>query len=104
MKAKLRLRNPDWNKTEAAFAKELDCRPSILWWSFEPLKLRLAKGCFYSPDFVVLYADGSVHVYEVKGFWRDDARVKIKTAAALFPLFHFHAVQKIKGGWKYEDF
>ena len=104
VKAKLSLREPAWNKTEAAFARELGCRPSIVWWAYEPLKLRLADKCFYSPDFAVLFKDGSFHIYEVKGFWRDDARVKIKTAARLFPMFSFHAVTRIKNGWKQEDF
>jgi len=103
-KAELECREPEMNKLEAAFARELSCRPAILWWGFEPLKLRLAKKCFYTPDFGVLYKDRSFHLYEVKGFWREDARVKLKVAAQSFPMFSFHAVTRTKSGWRQEDF
>ena len=73
------------------------------WW-YEPLKLRLAATCFYTPDFLLQYADEHLQLHEVKGFWRDDARVKIKVAAALYPCFTFRAVRWVKGFWRYEDF
>jgi hypothetical protein len=38
-----------------------------------------------------------------KGFWQDDAKVKIKVAASIYP-FKFIAVKKIKGGWEQEEF
>lgn len=45
--------------------------------------------------------------HEVKGFWRDDARAKIKIAADLYP-FRFIAVMKRRkkdgGGWSEEVF
>ena len=100
-----------WNKTEKAFGDELELWKrggEITWWAFEPIKLRLAKSCFYTPDFAVMQADRSFEFFEVKGFWRDDARVKIKVAVKLFPMFRFTAVSmKAKrdgGGWKYEVF
>lgn len=48
-----------------------------------------------------------MELHEVKGFWQDDARAKIKIAAAMFP-FRFFAV-KVKtkregGGWDVEEF
>lgn len=94
------------NATEEAFAMRLSAlvkRGEILWWEYEPLKLRLAKKTFYTPDFGVLAKDGGLELIEVKGFWRDDARVKIKVAAATFPFFRFTAVTRQKGGgWHYE--
>jgi hypothetical protein len=46
-------------------------------------------------------------MHEVKGFWTDDARVKIKVAADLYP-FRFIAAQALPkkqgGGWKIEEF
>jgi hypothetical protein len=42
-------------------------------------------------------------MHEVKGFWQDDARVKIKVAASIYP-FKFIAVKKAKGGWEREEF
>ena len=99
------------NKTEQAYADHLErIRQSgiILWWEFEAVKLRLADNTFYSPDFAVLMADtGLLEMHEVKGFWQDDARVKIKVAASLFP-FRFVALKakakKDGGGWAVEEF
>lgn len=105
-----RLKTGAMNKTEVDYARHLDLLKAsgdILWWAFEPLKLRLADNTFYSPDFGVLRADGALELHEVKGFWQDDARVKIKVAAALFPA-KFIAVKaeakKRGGGWLIEEF
>ncbi len=94
------------NKTEAAYAGELELRRlagEVAWFAFEAIKLRLAVKTFYTPDFLVVLADGEVQFHEVKGFWREDARVKIKVAAELFP-FAFIAICKTKGGWETEYF
>jgi hypothetical protein len=45
-----------------------------------------------------------MELIEVKGFWRDDARVKIKVAREMFPWFVWTAVKVYRGGWKYENF
>ncbi|MNU08900.1 hypothetical protein D3C72_2551680 [compost metagenome] len=52
-------------------------------------------------------ADGVMECHEVKGHWLDDARAKIKIAAAMYP-FRFIAV-KVKptrdgSGWAVEEF
>lgn len=94
------------NKTEAAYAEHLAARQhagEVAWFEFEAMKLRLADKTFYTPDFAVMLADGTIEQHEVKGFWEDDARVKIKVAAALFP-FRFIGVKKSKGGWDFEAF
>lgn len=94
------------NRTEAAYAEHLTLRQQsgdIAWFAFEAMKLRLADRTFYTPDFAVMLTDGTIEQHEVKGFWEDDARVKIKVAAALYP-FRFIAVQKQKAGWKFEEF
>lgn len=98
------------NKTEAAYEKDLrDAQTlgDIQWYLFEGLKLRLADNCFYTPDFIVLASDNVLECHEVKGFWTDDARVKIKVAAQRFP-FRFKAVRarakKNGGGWEVETF
>jgi hypothetical protein len=89
---------------ETVLAPELAKGTLKAWW-YEPLKLRLAKACFYTPDFLLQYADDHLQMHETKGgFWRDDARVKIKVAARLYPCFTFRAVQYSKGVWRYEDF
>jgi hypothetical protein len=79
----------------------------ILWHKFDGIKLRLADNTFYTPDFAVLAADGVMELHEVKGFWQDDARAKIKIAAAIYP-FRFIAVmakpKREGGGWSVEEF
>jgi hypothetical protein len=103
-----RLKTGQMNKTEAEYGKLLELRKQageVLWYLFEGVKLRLADNTFYSPDFTVMLADGTMEIHEVKGHWEDDARVKIKVAAERFP-FRFIAVKKRPkkdgGGWATE--
>lgn len=105
-----RLPTGAMNKTEAAYEAHLILLRNagqVLWFKFEAVKLRLADNTFYTPDFAVLAVDGVFELHEVKGFWEDDARVKIKVAAALFP-FRFKAIKvlakKHGGGWEAEEF
>jgi hypothetical protein len=101
-----RLTTEAMNGTEAAYDAYLwllRASGDILWHKFEAIKLRLADATFYTPDFAVLPASGVLEMHEVKGFWRDDARVKIKVAASIYPL-RFIAVTKIGTNWKCEEF
>lgn len=105
-----RLKTGQMNKTEASYAKHLALLQhagEIAWHKFEGLKLRLADNTFYTPDFAVMSADGVMECHEVKGFWQDDARAKIKIAADLYP-FRFIAIKaktkKDGGGWEVESF
>lgn len=95
------------NKLEAAYAAALgeeQRQGRISWFAYEPMKLRIGKACYYTPDFLVVRADGVLEVHETKGFWRDDARVKLRAVAERFP-FVFVAVQRAAGGaWKREFF
>lgn len=105
-----RLKTGEMNKTEAAYDAylwQLHAIGEVLWHKFEAIKLRLAGNTFYTADFFVLAADGVLEVHEVKGFWEDDARVKIKVAAEHFP-FRFKALKPVSkkngGGWSCEEF
>lgn len=105
-----RLKAGAMNKTEQAYGAYLETLKSakeIDWYKFEGVKLRLADNTFYTPDFAVMGANGLMEMHEVKGFWQDDARVKIKVAADLYP-FRFIAVKarakKNGGGWDREVF
>ncbi|THJ32395.1 DUF1064 domain-containing protein [Lampropedia aestuarii] len=105
-----RLKTGQMNKTEAAYGAHLALRQhagEIHWHKFEGLKLRLADNTFYTPDFAVMAADGVMELHEVKGFWQDDARAKIKIAADMYP-FRFIAIKaktkKAGGGWEVEAF
>lgn len=110
MQALGRLKTGAMNKTEAQYAALLTDHLAcgvIAWFKFEGLKLRLADNTFYTADFAVMNRDGVMELHEVKGFWQDDARVKIKVAADLYP-FRFIAVKprakKNGGGWEREVF
>lgn len=95
------------NKTEKHRAVELEAMrrgQRIASWSFERVTLKLADDCRYTPDFFVVDLLGGITFEEVKGFWRDDARVKIRVAAQQFPQFTFTALRLEKGQWQREDF
>lgn len=80
------------NKTEAAFLAKLRAEKWD-WIGIQSITLKLGDDCRYTPDFVTL-RDGSLVVWEVKGFFRDDAKVKIKAAARSFPFFNFIVVTR----------
>lgn len=101
-----RLKQGEMNKTEAAYANLLETKKRIgevVWYEFEPMNLRIADKCFYSVDFLVMLSNGQLECHEVKGYWTDDALVKIKAAAAKFP-FRFIAVRLVKGNWEIKEF
>ena len=91
------------NKTERAFLQFLRVARSGCWIGVQNITLKLADDTRYTPDLSCVGTQGNLHFWEVKGFWRDDARVKIKVAARMFPWARFTAVQRIKGEWKFEE-
>ena len=98
------------NQTEADYGALLEMRKvagDIEDYHFEAITFKLGDNCRYTPDYMVEFYDKHKEIHEVKGFWRDDARVKIKWAAEKFRGFDFIAVQKKKkkdgGGWKIEE-
>lgn len=94
------------NQTETRYAARLTAlykAGEIAWFAFAPMNLRLGDKCFYSVDFMVMLNDGKLEAHEVKGYWTDDALVKIKVAAEKFP-FQFVAVKWIKGQWEFTMF
>lgn len=104
-----RLKAGERNKTEQAyenFLTALQHAGSVLWFKFEGIKLRLADNTFYTPDFAVMLASGQMELHEVKGFMQEDANVKIKVAAEMYP-FRFVIVRtkpkKEGGGWKFQE-
>jgi hypothetical protein len=110
MQALGRLKTGVMNKTEEAYDKTLAARQyagDVAWYRFEGIKFRLADNTFYTPDFAVMLASGAMECHEVKGFWQDDARAKIKIAADQYP-FRFVAIKakakKDGGGWAEEEF
>lgn len=105
------LRPRKMNKLEARYAEYLEAQKGlgeVLWYDYEAITLRLGDDCRYIPDFLVLVRSGHLEVRETKGFWEDDAKVKIRVAAELYPVFRFVAIQEVPkkdgGGWKETDF
>lgn len=101
-----RLKTDAMNRTEKAYfgyLEALKAQGAVAWFKFEGIKFRLADKTFYSPDFAVMLSSGEMQIHEVKGFWTDDARVKIKMAAELYP-FKFIAVKYKNKNWIVEEF
>lgn len=102
-----RMKAGKMNKTEAAYEQVLKARKfagEIEWYAFEPINIRLADKCFYSPDFMVMLAGGAIEIHEVKGtFIQDDALVKIKAASEALP-FQFCIMKLENGQWIRRDF
>lgn len=97
------------NVWEESYASKLEAEKrigDILWWKFEGIKLKLGGGAYFCPDFIVMTSTGQLEVHEVKGFWREAAKVRMKTASEMYP-FRFIAVSKskqVKGAWEVEAF
>lgn len=96
----------EMNKTEKAYAERLDLLQragEIASFRFGSVKLKLADKTWYTPDFYVVYPD-HIEFHEVKGFWEDHARVKIKVVAEMYPEYLFVAMRRVKGEWEREAF
>jgi hypothetical protein len=105
------------NKLEARFAEQLEawrmCE-EIEWWQFEPVKLQLAMGAGYRPDFMT-FGGGfpymsdpwdprrQVVFFEVKGFMRESANVRIKVAARTYPFWRFVLVRWNRKEWQFTE-
>lgn len=95
----------EMTKLEADYASFLELAKrgdGCLDWRYEPVKFRLADRTYYTPDFMVVMPDGEIQFHETKGFWRDDARVKFKVVAELFPMFTWIAVTRKNHEWSIE--
>lgn len=105
-----RLKSGAMNNTERDYSEHLSLRKAggeVAWFKFEGLKFRLADNTFYTPDFAVMLADGQLEAHEVKGYWEDDARAKIKIAADMYPIKFVAVMKRSKkegGGWAFEEF
>lgn len=100
------------NRTEAEYGLLLEAllrAGDIEWYGFEAFNLKLADKTYFKPDFVVK-RNGLTEFHEVKakrrgsavGHFEDDARVKIKVAAAKFP-YKFVAVIRGDRDWETEE-
>jgi hypothetical protein len=112
MKANQALRReilgPDkMNQTEREFSFMLEAKKrlaEIEWWAFEAIKLKLADGAWYTPDFMSWGTDDNygkvITFYEIKGgFIREAAMVRFKVARQRFRWADFQMWQKVDGRW-----
>jgi hypothetical protein len=100
----------EMNGLEKRYAQHLGVRKAtgeVLDWRFEPLKLLLAPKATFTGDFVVKTAAG-LELHETKGWWEEDARLKMKWAAKDFR-WMFSRIVGVKWDakrkdWQYEEF
>jgi hypothetical protein len=90
----------EMNRTEEDYGSRLEIlrrSGQILQWGFQAMTLRLGADVRYTPDFTVLVPVGPglcrLEQHETKGYMRDDAKVKVTVAAALFPWMTFFVVR-----------
>jgi hypothetical protein len=90
------------NRDELRFAEELKQQRHaglIQSFYFEKVKFRLAEKTFYTPDFLVVGPD-HLTIVEVKGFAFDDALVKFKVAAELYPWCKWRMIRWKSKQWE----
>lgn len=85
------------NKLERAYLCYLrSLKPA--WIGIQNISLKLAADTRYTPDLWCLL-DSQLSAREIKGFMRDDARVKLMVAARQFPWISFILVTSKNGAW-----
>jgi len=104
-----RLKTGEMNKTEKAYSIHLAGLMhigEIVFWKFEGIKFRLANNTFLTPDFIIMKPSGEIQILEVKGYMMDDANIKLKVAAEMYP-FRFFVIRKCRkkdgGGWSSQE-
>lgn len=109
--------SPEMNKTEAAYDAHLTLlgrTGAVLWHKFECVTVKLAHDCRLTPDFLVMLPDGHLEFHDTKGakkikvgkragqrtaYAEEDALIKAKVAAALFPIPLFFVWPEPNGEW-----
>jgi hypothetical protein len=92
------------NKLETRFAEMLRESPLVSRWYPQAVKLRLAGTTSYTPDFFVILRDGRQAMVETKGWLREDAAIKIKVAADMYPCWDWYLVYAGNGhAWRVRE-
>lgn len=107
-----RKKKGEMNASEEKFARYLmglQLAGEIVWWKHEGIKLQLADRTTLTVDFNVMFTDGLLVMFDVKGakaIIEEDAKVKMKVAAEQYPFVFRYAFPQTKaegGGWKFEE-
>lgn len=109
-KGKTKPRDSGMNKTEARYSIHLEAlkqKGEVAWYAFEAWKLRLTDTSSWTPDFVVMLADGSIELHDCKAYWKKkgkpgiepDALEKMKQAAETYWMLTVKAVWEVDGKW-----
>jgi hypothetical protein len=87
-----------------SYAQHLELRRKvgdIVWWAFEPIRVRVAKNTYFVPDFMVMLSSGELELHDTKGskrvtrksglveevaYTKEDAQMKMKIVAELLPI------------------
>lgn len=86
------------NKTERAYLWHLR-KLNVPNLRIQQMILKLADDCRLTVDFTYVNANGRLVFVDVKGgFWREDAKIKIKVAARMYPEFVFVVATRDKTG------
>lgn len=94
------------NRTERQYMDFLELLKQtgrIKGYEYEAFKIRIGgqnEKCWYTVDFIVFTIDGKVELHEVKGprEW-DDAKVKYKACARLYPQMDFYLAKFNGAAW-----
>ena len=91
------------NRTERAWLQVLGAMGKFAKIRVQSITLKIGHDTRYTADFQTTGHDGVVTFWEVKGFYRDDARVKMQVVARQFSEFKFMLVYKKGKGWITEE-
>jgi hypothetical protein len=100
-------------KVEQKYELHLEARKQageVQWYWYELCKFRLADRSYWTPDYMVLLADGTLEAHECKGrsgdgpWMEEDARLKARFAGETLPV-PVVVVWPLKGGgWGREEY
>ena len=113
-----RLPQTGMNKVESKYAQYLDIQKAsgaVRWWAFEAVTVKIGNDCRFTPDFLVMAADGSLSFADTKGTIKiktgrragqtkphveEDAAVKARVLAANFVIPIYFVWQREDGEWE----
>lgn len=95
---------PLMNKLESEFAEYLRVIRSHDTVFAQAVRLRIANGQWFKPDFLAIGRDGRITFYETKGpkAFRGGFE-NLKCAASLYPIMKFILAWKDNGQWKFQE-